>query len=244
MRDVEHARPGTLDFAHEAVQALDLVVGKDGGGLVEHQEPAAALPSLKRAGDGHHRSFNGGRLCQRQMDVELDAEPSHQASSLPRLLSPENTAASASSEAVPQREVVHRVQLEDESEILVDEAKALARRVFRVTERERLTVELRMRARVRLVVAGEHFDQRRLTGAVLADQRMNFPGQDLERCLDEGSRAAEGLRKPLDAEDRDVGLRVLRAALLSRENVLRHGTWAARGVSPGIGRPFGIERPF
>lgn len=65
--------------------------------------------------------------------------------------------------------------MRDQVELLVDHADAGGFDGCRVAEGQRAAVEGRATA-VGLIDAGEDFDQRRFTGAVLANQAMNFPG--------------------------------------------------------------------
>ncbi len=111
------------------------------------------------------------------MDVELDVEALEDPIGLLLLLSPPDAAGGAADEAASQREVVHRVQLVHEPEVLVDEAQPL-RHVM--SERELLALELGARARVGRVIRGQRLDQRRLSGAVLSDERVHFARADVE----------------------------------------------------------------
>ena len=115
---------------------------------------------------------------------------------------PANAAAEAADEVAPQREVVHRVQLEHQPEVLVDEAKPVG---HVVTERERLARELGDGTRVGGVVAGERLDQRRLSGAVLSDKRVDFALADLDRRVDQRPCSGKRLRKALHAQRRCGG---------------------------------------
>ncbi len=64
--------------------------------------------------------------------------------------------------------------MRDQVQLLVDNADAGGFDGSRVAEGQRVTVQ-RHAAAVGLIDAGEDFDQRRFTGAVLANQAMNFP---------------------------------------------------------------------
>ena len=57
------------------------------------------------------------------------------------------------------------------------------------------TVQLGVRARVGRVVRREQLDQRRLARAVLAHERVDLAGRDVERDVVEGPGAGEGLRE-------------------------------------------------
>ena len=199
VRDVEHAGARAPHLADHREEALHLVVRQDRRRLVEHEHAAAALPALQRRGDRHHGPLD--RRCggQRAVDVEIDAEAGEDAVGLLRLLAPAHAAHRPVREAPVQREVVHRVELEDEAEVLVDEAQPVG---DRVPEVERGAVELGTAAGIGRVVAGERLDQRRLAGAVLAHERVDLAGLDVERRVDQRARGPEGLREPADVQHR------------------------------------------
>ena len=69
---------------------------------------------------------------------------------------------------------------------------------------------------VGLVVAGEHLDQRRLAGAVLADQRVDLARAQVEVDAVEGPGAGERLGQPADAQDRAGGLDAVRDRMRGR----------------------------
>ena len=124
MRDVEDAHAASAHLGHDLEEALDLVVGEHGRGLVEHQH-AAALPALQRGGDRHDGPLHRCRGGQRAVDVEVDVERREHAAGLGLLLAPQHPAAEAAREAAVQREVVLGAELEDQAEVLVHEAQAV-----------------------------------------------------------------------------------------------------------------------
>lgn len=65
-------------------------------------------------------------------------------------------------------------KVRDQVKLLVNDANAGGFNGCRIAEGQRVTVEGRAAA-VSLIDAGEDFNQRRFTGAVLANQAMNFP---------------------------------------------------------------------
>ena len=84
-----------------------------------------------------------------------------------------------------EEEVGDDVEVLAEREILEDGGDAERERVGRAGQRHRLAAEVD-RAGGRLVHAGEHLDQRRLAGAVVADQGDDLAGMDVE--IDVGQR--------------------------------------------------------
>ena len=94
----------------------------------------------------------------------------------------------------------------DEHEVLVHHADPGLDRVLRGGERDRLAVEQDL-ARVGLVEPVEDVHQRRLAGAVLAEQRVHLALRQLEVDVVVGDDARERLRDPAHLEDGDVGHR-------------------------------------
>ena len=68
----------------------------------------------------------------------------------------------------------------DQVELLVNDANAQRFNRRRMTERQRRAVQGGVAA-IGLVDAGEDFDQRRFSGAILADQTVNFAGIQKQR---------------------------------------------------------------
>ena len=146
VRDVQDAGPAPLHLTHHREQALDLVVWKDRGGFIEHEHAAAAVPASERSCDRDDRPLDGSRFRERAMDVELDVEALEDPVGLLDLLGPADAAAEPPDEVAAQSEVVHRVQLEHETEVLMDEAQTVR---DGVTEGKRFTRELGDGTRVR-----------------------------------------------------------------------------------------------
>jgi hypothetical protein len=67
-----------------------------------------------------------------------------------------------------------------------------------VAQRERLTVDPRLRAGIGLVVAGEDFDERRLARPVLTYKRVDLTRGDVEVDVDQRGLAGKGLRQLSD----------------------------------------------
>ena len=85
----------------------------------------------------------------------------------------------------------------DEIALLVDSADRGQKRVTRRSEFHRLTVEQKASG-VGLVDAGHDLDKRRLACAVLAHQRVNLSGADVERDIVERTDARETLADVVD----------------------------------------------
>jgi hypothetical protein len=103
----------------------------------------------------------------------------------------------------PEIHVLHHVEVVGEREILVDDLDAERGRVLRPVDGDRVALEEDL-ALVDRVDAGDALDQRRLAGAVVADERHHLAGGDVEVDLVERLDGAEALRDPPELQDRAV----------------------------------------
>ncbi len=88
--------------------------------------------------------------------------------------------------------------------MLVDEADAEPPEGARRDRQGNLgAVHPKPRTRIRLVEAGQDLDQRRLAGAVLAEETVHLAAGDREVDIVERFRAAEMLGEARDAKNRD-----------------------------------------
>ena len=89
----------------------------------------------------------------------------------------------------------------DQAEVLVDDRDPRLPRFCGASEGDRPAFNLD-RASVEAVDAAEDLDQRRLTGAVLPEQRMNFARPHLKANAAQRSHAAKRLRHALNTDKR------------------------------------------
>ena len=198
VRHVQDARAAAADLAHDLEQPLDLGVRQDRGRLVE-DEDAAAGPALEGGGDGDDRALDRRGVLQRPVHVDVHAEPPDERPRGPLLLGPVDRPEPRARVPAAQGQVVDGAELGDEPEVLVDEAQPVVA-VADARQLERLAVEPRERARVGRVVAGEGLDERRLATPVLAHERVDLAGRDLERHVAQRARPAERLGQPLEPQ--------------------------------------------
>ena len=98
-------------------------------------------------------------------------------------------------------DVLRHRQVRAEVDLLVDGADPGLLRLQRAGEAHRLAVQ-RDRAGVDRVDAGQHLDQRRLAGAVLAHQGVDLAGEEPEVDVVERRDAGERLADPRHRQDR------------------------------------------
>src|SRR5262249_51174284 len=105
---------------------------------------------------------------------------------------------------VAEEDVLVRLHGRDEVELLVDRRDAAAEGVDGVAEGEGLAEQLDA-ALVRGDQAGHDLDERRLAGAVLAEQAVDLARPYLEVHAVEGLHPRVRLRHPADGQDRRAG---------------------------------------
>ncbi len=95
----------------------------------------------------------------------------------------------------PEQDVAGDVEIVEEVELLVDERDPEGRRRGHAADRHRRAVDQQL-ARVGLFDPADDLHQRRLAGAVLAEQRHDLAGVHLERDAAQGVDARESLLDP------------------------------------------------
>jgi hypothetical protein len=211
VRDEDDRQALAAQLGEVAEQLVDLLRHEDGGGLVEDEH--------LRPPEQHLRDLDPLALGDRQLlDQPVRAEA--EAVALGHLAQPPLRGAGVEQDAAAARLAAEDDVLEDrevlgQHEVLVDHADAGGDRGGRGAEPRRLPAEEDL-ALVRLVHAVEGLHERRLAGAVLADERVDLAGADDE--VDVGVRHHAG--EPLgDA-----------AQLDRRRAAVPHGPRALRGL--------------
>ena len=106
----------------------------------------------------------------------------------------------------PEQHVLGDRQVGRERKLLIDDRDAVLPGRERTGDGDGLPVDQDLAARIRLVGAGQDLHQRRFAGAVLAHERMDFAGMDLERDVRERPHAGERLGDVAHLEDRSGGV--------------------------------------
>ena len=168
-----------LERVDHREQPLHLARLQRRGRLVEDHHPRFAA---ERAGDHHQLAFRVSQPVDPRAGVDVDPESSEQRRRVPRHRRPVDD---REAEETPRRDgldqhVLRDAQCRDDAHLLRDDDDAARQRVPRAREPAGPAVD-RDRAAVGAVDAAQDLDQRRLAGAVLADQRMDLTGPDRER---------------------------------------------------------------
>ena len=98
-------------------------------------------------------------------------------------------------------DVLGDVEVGKQQRLLIDRGDAQSLRLRGASDRDRLAVEQDLAA-IGLMHAGDDLDERRLAGAVLAEQRVNFAGMKGERDILERLGGVEALGDAADLQDR------------------------------------------
>src|SRR5580704_4671068 len=201
VRDVQDADPVLPDLVQDAEQRLALRRRQGAGRLVEHEQRDLSRAVVEGARDRERAALDRAKLPHRPVDVEFDADARQQPLRLTPLGASVDTGR-VRAEAGDKADVLRRGQLADEAQVLVDESQAPPAGVGRRPEVQRLAVHEYPPARVRQVKPGQDLDQRRLAGAVLADERVDRTAVDVERHIRERPLPGKGLRQVLDRHQR------------------------------------------
>ena len=198
---------GRPEAPDELEEHVDLGVVERGGRLV-HDEHLRV--ERQRLGDLDHLLAGDREPLDGLRRVEREAEPVEQLLRAPvqRAVVEEDARAAllaADEDVLRDREVGHQVEL------LVDDADALLLGVPRPVEHELVPVHAE-HAGVGRVDAGEQLHERRLAGAVLADEREHLAEAQLEVHVVERLHAGESLAHALQFEERGGCRGVHRAA--------------------------------
>ena len=183
--DVDHRDARVGQAPHDAEEDVDLGVGEDRRRLVEDEHLGVAG---ERLGDGDLLLLGDGQVAHRPGRVALrEAEQAEQLEDLLVLPGPVDPA--ARDDLAADEDVLGDGQLGEELRLLVDGLDAVGHRLLGGGEVHRGALEGH-RPRVGRLGAGDDLDQRRLAGAVLADDGVDGARQDLELGVPDRPHAA------------------------------------------------------
>ena len=210
MADEQDRDALALEIADQAEQLFGLVRGKRRGRFI-HDEHANV--HRNRLGDLNRLLRRQCQATRGTAHVERDAEFCENRLGLAEHLGPADHGAAI---LMADENVLRDIEIGKQQRLLIDRRDAHPLRLGRARDRDAASVQPDLAA-VGLINAGDDFDQRRLAGAVLAEQRMDFAGIKRKRNVLQRLRGVEPLGDAADIENR-------RVALLRRV----HGSFSAR----------------
>ena len=192
--DDRDARRGEL--AHKLEQRVALRCGERGSRFVHHQDPRV---ERQRLGDLDQLLFADAQLRHAALRVDFDSEPCEQPVRGFGDPSPIDDHA-GDQRLAAEEDVVGRRQFRDEVELLMNDRDPRPLGVLHACELHRRSRDPDDSV-VLDVNAGEDLHQRRLAGAVLAHQRMNLAGLEVEVDVDQGRDPAKRFGHPRGLQD-------------------------------------------
>ena len=196
MGDVDDADAAGRDLAHHDEQPLDLGGGERRRRLV-HDEDLRSVG--ERLGDGDDLPSPDRQLAHGLVDADVGADD---ADSRQRLLAHGRAVEHAAArELPPKKQIGGDVEARHEVELLEDGGDARGLRGARIVEANGPPLQKHF-ASVRSEDAGEDVHERRLAGAVLAEEGMNLAALEVEIDAAQSLHAAEMLGDPAHDEQR------------------------------------------
>ena len=201
VRDEEHRRALRAQRLDDAEEAVDLRLRERGGGLV-HDDHARL--GRERLGDLDDLLVGDREPARDAVGVELDAELVEQALDLAPHRA-RGRCAGSSQRLGADEDVLGDRQIREQRGLLEDDGDAGRVRLRGRVEDDLLAVDQHPPA-VGPVHAGEDLDERRLAGAVLADERVRLAAAQLDPAVLERAHRAEALARVVDHEQRRVAV--------------------------------------
>ncbi len=228
--DEDDARPLGREAAQDGEDLDGLLRGENRRGLVEDQDPGAAVERLE---DLDALLDPDGQLADERARVDLEAELLGQGPDLAiGLLRVEHDR--VGHRLVAEDDVLGHGEDGDQHEVLVDHPDAAGDRVGRARDADHLAVDEHFPL-VGLDQPVEDVHERALAGAVLAEEGMDLAGPDIEVDVVVGEHARELLRDPAHAERRGHPRQRARAAPLPS------GDWVTISVTGIPPRPLPVN---
>ena len=227
--DVDHADPAGAQVAHDREQPQHVGLGQGRGRLVHDQHAGV---ERERLGDLDPLPVGDRERAHRRGDVELvDLERGQDLGGAGAHGGPVHAAPTVA-RGVAQEDVLGHAQIGEQQQFLEHRGDAGGLRLLRSGEVDLVPIDAD-RARIRAIDARDDLDQRRLAGAVLAEQRVDLAGMDVEADVVKRPHAGERLAQALDLEYRPIRFRA-RGAGLHRAS-LERGSRSGDGPSMSVG---------
>ena len=161
-------------------------------------ENCDAMRNGERPGDLRELALRDRQMLYRNGHRRLDPEHAHRLDRAPIHLPVVDGKSAA--QLAPEEHVFGDRQVRREHDLLVNQNDAAPLRIDRALQLDQRTVELD-RATGGLEMPAEHLHQRRLAGAVLADDRVDLAGAHADRDIAKNLDRAERARQPHRLED-------------------------------------------
>ena len=174
-----------------------------------HDEDAGV--EMDRARDRHRLPLAARQRLHRVLEAaEIRIEPPHH---LPRLRLHRDVVerAPARAQLAPEEQIGGGVDIVGERQRLIDRLDAVSLGVARIVDLRFLAVD-EDRAAVALIGARQHLDQRRLAGAVVAEQADDLAGIEIDRGVVDRLDAAESDRDVASSRPAAAGWRLERSS--------------------------------
>jgi hypothetical protein len=201
VRDEQDGEPLLLEVAQVVEQLVDLLRHQDGGGLVEDEDPGAAVEDLE---DLHPLPLADPEVLDQ--GVRVDLEPVGLGDLADARLGGAEVDPAGPGRLAAEHDVLEHREVVGQHEVLVHHAHAGVDRVARRVEGHLAAVD-GDGALVRTLHAVEDLHQRGLAGAVLAHDRVHVTAPDDDVDVVVGDDARKSLRDPTQL-DRGVGRRL------------------------------------
>ena len=196
-----------------------------GGRLVEHDDLRI---EQQRAGDRHGLALAAGERGDRLAHAR-ECAPTSSLSSVQARISIDTSSSRSGLSSWPRNMLATTSRFSHSARSWKTVAMPSVERGARIGEGHRLAVELIV-PDARLMHAGQDLDQRRFAGAVVADQRHDLAGMDVEIDVGERRDRAEILGDAAQAEHQ---LRPAEASCVEVSVMLRHAVPMCRKLASG-----------
>jgi hypothetical protein len=190
MRHVQDRRAGLLQFAQHAEQMIGFRIGERRRRFVEHEDPAI---KGERARDLEELAVSGRQRAGERVRIDPQRQSTEhrlRAGAHRRLIKAAEAADLPAAENVGRDAEVRQAQ-----HLLVDHADAVLDGLARAGRGKRLAAPADLAA-IGLDQPGQDLQQRRLAGAVLADEGVRFALGDIEA---DAAQRVDGAKRFVDA---------------------------------------------
>ena len=185
MGDVENGDAIGAEFFHEIEQAVGVLLGERGGGLVEDEDLGGAAEG---AGDLEQLFLRHAQFLDRAFDVELGSDAGEQGAGAGGAGAPGDDRA-----VLAEQEIFGDGEFGEEGGVLVNDGEAEGLHLARGGVVDHGIAEADLGARIGVDDTAGDFDQGAFAGAIFTQQGVNLAGAELELDPAQGAHARVGL---------------------------------------------------